>query len=47
MYVSGRSNRTTKPNLKHTTILENGMQKRIVACTRCMRTMRKQRLPRQ
>lgn len=47
MYVSGRSNRKIKPNLQSITIIENGVKKRITACTRCIRTMRKNSLPRQ
>jgi len=47
MYVTGRSNRKVKPNLQKTTIVEKGVNKRITACTRCMRTMRKNNLPRQ
>ena len=47
MYVSGRSNRKVKPNLQSTTIIEKGVTRRITACTRCMRTMRKNHLPRQ
>lgn len=49
MYVSGRSNRKIKPNLHTTTIIdaEKGTKKRITACTRCIRTMRKKNLIRQ
>lgn len=47
MYVSGRSNRKIKPNLHTTTIINKGVKKRITACTRCIRTMRKKNLIRQ
>ena len=47
MYVSGRSSKKVKPNLQRTTIIEKGVKKRITACTRCIRTMRKNNLPRQ
>lgn len=47
MYISGRSNKKIKPNLQSTSIIEKGVKKRITACTRCMRTMRKGNLPRQ
>lgn len=42
MYVSGRSNCKIKPNLHTTTIIDNkGLKKKIISCTRCIRTMRK------
>ena len=41
LYVSGRSNRKVKPNLRKTTIVDRGVKKQITSCTRCMRTMRK------
>ena len=47
LYVTGRSNRMIKPNLHTVTIVEKGVRKKITACTRCMRTMRKKNLPRQ
>jgi len=47
MYVSGRSNRKVKPNLHSTTIFDKGMKKRVTACTRCIRTNKKNNLIRQ
>lgn len=37
-HVSGRSNRTMKPNLKKIKIVENGETKSIYICTRCLRS---------
>jgi len=47
MYVTGRSNRKVKPNLHTTIIIYKGVKKQITACTRCIRTMRKDKLIRQ
>jgi len=47
MYVSGRSNRKIKPNLHTTTIIEKGVRKKITACTRCIRSIKKTNKPRQ
>jgi large subunit ribosomal protein L28 len=41
MYVNRRTNIKVKPNLQTMHIFENGARKKIKACTRCMRTMRK------
>lgn len=46
MYVNGRSSRTFKPNLQKTTIVENGIKKKVTACTRCIRTNNKNNMPR-
>lgn len=37
-HVSGRSNRTMKPNLKKVRIMENGTAKRVNVCTKCLRS---------
>lgn len=37
-HVSGRTNRSMKPNLKKVQILENGTPKTIYICTRCLRS---------
>ncbi len=36
--VSRRANRTWKPNVKKTKIIENGTVKSINVCTRCLRS---------
>jgi large subunit ribosomal protein L28 len=37
-----KTNRRWLPNVQKTSVLVNGVQQRINACTRCMRTLRKQ-----
>jgi large subunit ribosomal protein L28 len=37
-----KTNRRWLPNIQKTTILVNGSTRRIEACTRCIRTLRKQ-----
>ena len=37
-----KTNRRWLPNVQKTSVLVNGVQRRINACTRCMRTLRKQ-----
>lgn len=43
MYINGRKPRKIKPNLQRMKIETPGGVKRITVCTRCMRTLRKQR----
>lgn len=45
--VSHANNRTRRrwlPNVQKTLVFVNGVQRRIHACTRCIRTLRKQSL---
>ena len=37
-----KTNRRWMPNVQKTAVLVNGVRRRIFACTRCMRTLRKQ-----
>jgi large subunit ribosomal protein L28 len=37
-----KTNRRWLPNVQKTAVVVNGVQRRINACTRCMRTLRKQ-----
>ena len=37
-----KTNRRWLPNIQKTSVLVNGARQRINACTRCMRTLRKQ-----
>lgn len=37
-----KTNRRWLPNVQKTMVLVNGVQRRINACTRCIRTMRKE-----
>ena len=37
-----KTNRRWLPNVQKTTVLVNGVARRIDACTRCIRTIRKQ-----
>jgi large subunit ribosomal protein L28 len=37
-----KTNRRWLPNVQRTTVLVNGVPRRIYACTRCIRTLRKQ-----
>ena len=41
MYVNGRTPKKIKPNLHHMTVDTPQGRKRMMVCTRCMRTMRK------
>ena len=46
-HVSHANNRTRRrwlPNVQKTLVFVNGAQRRIYACTRCIRTLRKQSL---
>ena len=47
MYITRRSNHKVKPNLHTTTIIEKGLKKQVTACTRCIKTIRKNNLIRQ
>jgi large subunit ribosomal protein L28 len=37
-----KTNRRWLPNIQKTSVLVNGMPRRVEACTRCIRTLRKQ-----
>jgi large subunit ribosomal protein L28 len=37
-----KTNRRWLPNVQRTSVLVNGVSRRIYACTRCIRTLRKQ-----
>jgi len=37
-----KTNRRWLPNIQRTSVLVNGTSRRIYACTRCIRTLRKQ-----
>ncbi|MDQ3810553.1 MAG: 50S ribosomal protein L28 [Chloroflexota bacterium] len=37
-----KTNRRWQPNVQKTIVLLNGVQRRVYACTRCIRTLRKQ-----
>lgn len=41
MYINGRVPKKVRPNLHHMTVETPGGRKRMLVCTRCMRTMRK------
>lgn len=43
MYINGRKPKKIKPNLQTMRIETPEGKKKITVCTRCMRTMRKQR----
>ena len=43
MYINGRTSKKIKPNLQTMTIETPGGRRKIKVCTRCMRTMRKQK----
>lgn len=43
MYIAGRVPKKIKPNLHRMTVDTPAGPRRITVCTRCMRTMRKQR----
>ena len=42
MYVNGRSSRKIKPNLHPMKVATTSGEKRMMVCTQCMRTMKKQ-----
>ena len=41
MYINARTPKKVKPNLHHMMVDTPAGKKRMVVCTRCMRTMRK------
>lgn len=43
MYIAGRAPKKIKPNLHSMTLETPAGKKRLTVCTRCMRTLRKQR----